>query len=251
MNVTNVNSKVLKIDQDALAGNDQVVSGTKILKRGSPINSIYGLKAIGIFQNADEVSKAPVQFGDYGPGDLKFEDVNGDGQIDDKDRTIIGREDPRWLYGANINVGYHGFDVSTVVSGVSDYQSYGNNEFYEPFMNNSGTGAQWLNRWTPEKPTNFPRLYYGSGPNFSRTNSFWVLDRSFIRLKNVQIGYNLSDLVTKRLKIQRARIYINGQNLLTGTKFIGFDPERIENTTRGGDGYPNLKIVTAGLNITF
>jgi TonB-dependent starch-binding outer membrane protein SusC len=250
-NVTNVDSKILVINPDKEADKDQVIRGNQILKRGEPINSIYGLKAIGIFQNQDEINNSPAQGGSYGPGDLKFADIVADGVIDNKDRTIIGREDPKWLYGINLNLGFKGFDLSAVLNGVSDFQSYGNNEFYEPFFNNAGLGEQWTNRWTPTNPTDFPRLHFGSDPNFARTNSFWVQDRSYLRLRNIQLGYNLPSSILTKIGIKKLRIYVNGQNLFTSTNFLGFDPERVEGNSRGGSSYPVLKIISGGVNLSF
>ena len=251
-NVTNVNSKVVKLDPTASENADQIIYGNYILKRGSAINSLYGLKAIGIFRTQDEVIKAPTQFGNYGPGDIIFEDINKDGVIDDNDRTIIGQENPSWLYGASLNLSYAGFDLSAILQGVGNFQSYGNLEFYNPFSNNAGLGAQWLDRWTPQNPnSNWPRLFLSNGPNVDRTNSYWVQNRAFMRLKNVQIGYQFPESVLKRLKIEKLRLYVNGQNLLTKTNFQGFDPERLGGFVGGGSSYPVLRIITAGLNVTF
>lgn len=112
-------------------------------------------------------------------------------------------------------------------------------------------GTQWLDRWTPSNKTaTYPRLYYSTGPS-DAISTFWVQDRAFFRLKNIQLGYTLPKAILNRIKFQKLRVYINGQNLLTKTKFEGFDPERPQGSARGGDGYPLLKIYTAGLNVTF
>ena len=243
---------MVKLDPTASDDADQIIYGNYILKRGAAINSLYGLKAIGIFRTQDEVTKAPTQFGNYGLGDIIFEDINKDGIIDDKDRTVIGQENPSWLYGASLNLGYAGFDLSAILQGVGDFQSYGNLEFYNPFSNNAGLGAQWLDRWTPQNPnSNWPRLFLSNGPNVDRTNSYWVQNRAFMRLKNVQFGYQFSESVLKRLKIEKLRLYVNGQNLFTKTNFQGFDPERLGGFVGGGSSYPVLRIITAGLNVTF
>jgi TonB-dependent starch-binding outer membrane protein SusC len=250
-NVTHVKSKLLYIDSKRDADQDKVINGNFILERGASLNSIYGLKAIGIFQSAAEVTASPTQLGTYGPGDLKYADLNGDNKIDDKDRTIIGQENPEWLYGATVSLGFKGFDLSAIIQGVGNFQSYSGSEFYAPFFNNANVGTQWLDRWTPTNTgASYPRLYYSTGSS-SAVSSFWIQNRSFLRLKNVQLGYNIPAAVLSKIKIQNIRLYINGQNLLTKTKFNGFDPERPDGATRGGDGYPVLKIYTVGLNVTF
>lgn len=251
LNLTHVKSEVISLDPTATGAADQIIYGNFILKRGSPINSLYGLKAVGIFQTPEEIARAPVQFGNYAPGDIRFQDINNDGVVNDQDRTIIGKEDPTWYYGISTNFTYEGFDLSALVQGVSDFQSYGNLEFYNPFSNNAGLAAQWVNRWTPQNPTNnWPRLFLSDGPNVERTNSFWVQDRSFLRLKNIQLGYNLPGSISRRIGFEKFRLYVNVQNLFTITKFQGFDPERLPGFAGGGSSYPVLKILTAGLNIT-
>jgi TonB-dependent starch-binding outer membrane protein SusC len=250
-NVTNVNSKLLYIDPAKNQADDIVYNGNYILQRGSALGSIYGYKSIGIFQSQEEIDKSPKQSGNYKPGDLKYADIDGNNVIDSKDRVVIGREDPKWLYGANINLSYGGIDFSTILQGVADFQSYSGAEFYAPFFNGANLGTQWLDRWTPtNKTASYPKLYFGTGPS-DAVSSFWVQDRSFFRVKNIQLGYTLPKSIMEKINIQKIRIYVNGQNLLTKTKFLGYDPERPSGVSRGGDGYPLLKIYTAGLNVTF
>jgi len=253
-NVTHLTSKLLYIDPSVAADKDEIITGVNsdgILRRGEALNSLYGLKAIGIFQNEEEIAKSPVQSGDYAPGDLKFADIDNNGVIDSRDNVIIGHEDPRWLFAGTLSLAAKGFDLSAIVQGVGDFQSYSRLEYYTPFYNGSGVGTQWRNGWKPDHHTDFPRLYLSLGPSTNLTNSFWVQNRSFVRLKNLQLGYTLPNSLLKKAGIQKMRFYINGQNLVTITKFQGFDPEKLEGSSRGGDSYPLLKIYTAGLNLTF
>ena len=250
-NVTHVNSKLLYIDATRTNVGDKVINGNYILSRGASLNSIYGYQAIGIFQSADEILKSPKQFGNYAAGDIKYADLDHNDTIDTRDRAIIGQEDPQWLYGANINLGYKGFDLSAIFQGVGNFQSYGGLEYYAPFFNGANLGSQWLNRWTPEnKNGGYPKLYHSAGPS-DAVSSFWIQNRAFVRLKNIQFGYTFPEKLLKKAKITNLRLYVNAQNLLTRTKFQGFDPERPDGSARGGSGYPTLKIITAGINLKF
>jgi TonB-linked SusC/RagA family outer membrane protein len=255
-NVSHITSELLYIDESKSAEDDEIISGNaetgnRILKRGEALNSLYGLKAIGIFQNVEEIDSSPVQFGSYAPGDLKFADINADGVIDSEDYVIMGKEDPTWIYGANFSISFKGLDLSGIFQGVSDFESYSGVEYYSPFFDGANVGTQWIDRWTPSKPTSTPRIFWGTGPSTDRSNSYWVQDRSFLRLKNLQLGYSLPGSILQKTGIKKLRIYINAQNLFTVTDFKGFDPERPEGSHRGGDAYPLLKIYSAGLNLTF
>ncbi len=253
LNITNVNSEVLQIDPEASGDADRVFQGNFILQRGSPINAIYGLEVQGIFQSDGEVDSAPDQslFGAAGAGDLRFVDQNGDNIINTDDRTVIGTDNPSWIYGFNFNVGYKGFDIGALFQGIGDVQSYGEGEVFVPFNNNAGLASYWLDAWTPQNTdTEIPILATNGGISNNSTNSFFVEDRSYLRLKNLQIGYTFpTDLAGGSIK--SLRLFINGQNLWTSTNYRGFDPERAVRDGDGGSGYPQLKIFTGGVNVTF
>ena len=252
VNVTNVRSEVIKIDPEALGDADRVFQGDYILQAGSPINSIYGLEVVGIFQNQGEIDGAPDQsgFGTPTPGDLRYRDVDGDGTITVDDRTVIGKENPTWLYGINAGVRYKGFDFTFMIQGVGDLQTYGTGNLFVPFNNSAGLAAYWLDRWTPSNPsTTMPKLAESGGISTNVTNSFWVEDRSFLRLKNLQFGYSLPESLLGNIFISSLRIFVNGQNLFTKTDYKGFDPERQTRELRGG--YPQLRILSVGLDLKF
>lgn len=256
-NLTHVESEVKNIDPAALGDADRVVDAEDdnfILLRGAPINALYGLKAIGVFQDQQEIDNAPDQsnFGVPAPGDLRYEDLNGDGTVDINDRQVIGQDNPTWIYGMNLNLGYKGFDVSAIFQGIGDAQTYGEDEFFEPFHNNAGLASYWLDRWTPTNPTNrLPRLATSGGINNSTTNSFWVQERAYMRLKNLQFGYTFPASMLENNFIESLRLFINGQNIWTVTDFQGFDPERAEKDGDGGSGYPQLQVWTFGANLSF
>lgn len=254
VNLTNVESEIVQLDPSVSGETDRVFDGNFIIQRGSPINAIYGLRHIGIFQSQAEIDGAPDQsgFGVPAPGDLRFEDVNGDGVIDVEDRVVIGKDNPSWIYGINLNAGYKGFDISATLQGIGDAQTYGEDELFIPFYNNAGLAEFWLDRWTPENPSEtVPRLAFSGGILNNTTNSYFVQDRSYIRLKNVQIGYNFPESMFADNFIGSLRVYANGTNLWTQTDYQGFDPERAEKDGDGGSGYPQLRMLTAGVNLTF
>lgn len=220
---------------------------------GQPIGSFYMLDVIGIFQSAQEVANSPKQFNDNTlPGDLKYKDVNGDGKIDANDRTLISGAYPKLNYSFNMGANFKGFDFSARFQGVYGVKSYVSGWGVTPFVQGSPPTTDWLDRWTPENPsTTMPRIYWGwSAPQkFSRASSYFLQDASYLRLKNVVLGYTLPTKVTKGIGLERVRLYFSGDNLFTSTKFKGLDPERYGN----GDlvQYPQNKIYSFGLNVTF
>lgn len=259
-NVTHVTSTIQQLNRELTNGGaDRFiygVDGRRIAQRGSPLNALYGVQVAGIFQTQDEVdNKSPDHKGlnpNFGPGDLRFMDTNGDGKITNDDRVVIGKEDPTWLYGFNIDLKYMNFDLVALFSGAADFNSYASEEIARPFFGNASLEKGWLNRWTPQNNnTNIPRIFFTDGPATSINNSFWVLNRSYLRFKNLQIGYNLPSRILERMKISRVRIFVNGSNLFTITKFPYFDPERPAGKDRGQEGYPNLRVISGGINIGF
>lgn len=261
-NVTNVKSEVLRLNK--LLGEDEVdrrISGANagqtVLQPGSPIGAYFGYKAAGIFRTQAEFDAAPDHSGInalYGPGDVRLEDVNGDGVIDADDRQVIGNQDPEWIYGLNLDLGYKSFGLSVLVQGAGSYQTYGSNELFWPFNNLHTTDTRWLDRWTPQNTDGaFPRVFLGGDgwPSTAASNSFWLLDRTHLRIKNVQLTYTLPSRLTANNFLQSLQIYVNAQNLATFTDFPFFDPERPRGVNRAWDSYPNLRIFSGGVNLKF
>jgi TonB-linked SusC/RagA family outer membrane protein len=190
---------------------------------GSSIGRFYGYVADGLYQTDAEIDKtfAP----NAAPGDIRFRDLNGDGKLDDKDRDYIGSPLPDFSYGLSGSVGYGGLDLSLLLYGVAGNQIVNRNI---PGMNSSvNTTAAALRRWTPENPnTDVPRAVSGDpNNNYTRFSSRYIEDGSFLRLRNVTVGYTLPASLTEKLRVARLRLYVSGQNLLTLTKYSGFDPE--------------------------
>ncbi|SHL99240.1 TonB-linked outer membrane protein, SusC/RagA family [Mucilaginibacter sp. OK098] len=245
VNVDHNHNKLVKFGQ-------QEIGGYTINQNGQPWNSFYMLQVIGIFQSAAEVASSPKQFSDSTlPGDLKYKDVNGDGKIDQNDRTIIGGVYPKLNYSFNLGASFKGFDLSTMFQGVYGVKSYVSGWGTIPFVQGSSPTTDWLNAWTPEHPsTTMPRIYFGqSAPDkIGRPSTFFLQDASYLRLKNLVFGYTIPAQVTKKIGINRLRVYFAGDNLLTITKFKGLDPERYGN---GDLQYPQNKIYSFGVNVSF
>lgn len=234
----------------------ETISGETIIRIGAPFNAIYGYKVLGIFQTAAEVAAAPVQFGSVrtAPGDFRYEDLSGpagkpDGIIDQFDRTVIGNPFPKMVYSFNGSINFKGFDLAVMFEGVSRVDRLLNDNGQLPFegdRNNSLT--YWINRWTPTNPSStLPRV---GGQNNAQNSDFYVEDVSYLRLRNAELGYTLPENLLRKAGLNKVRVYVSGQNMLTFTKFENFDPER----QRGGNtdqNVPLYKVLTFGLNLKF
>ncbi|WP_373492606.1 SusC/RagA family TonB-linked outer membrane protein, partial [Aquiflexum sp.] len=232
-------------------GGEETISGNTIIRIGVPFQSYFGYQTEGIFQSQEEVDGAPVQFGSNitAPGDIRYADINDDGVINADDRVIIGNPFPRWIYGANASFSYKNFDITAIFQGIGRVDRIMNGNGQLPMADERNNAlSYWIDRWTPENPSEvLPRL---GGVNNQSTSTFYVEDMSFFRMKNLEIGYNLPKAIAQRLLMQRARVFIGGQNLLTLTKVKNFDPER----QRGGNTdrqAPLYKVYTAGINLKF
>ena len=227
---------------------------------GRPINEFHMLDWIGIYQNQAQVDELPI-FEPYRsqtqPGDLIFRDVNGDGEITvgngDGDRVFISGRHPRFSYSYNLNLAWKGFDFSMFWQGVAGKKHVARWIGFEPFMQGGPVTAKWRDAWNGEGSTNsMPALYNLFGFNYNpitgRMSDWYLQNSSYLRLKNVQIGYSLPSNLIQKVGISKLRIYVSGDNLITITDFE-FDPER-------GDGnwstnsYPQITSYTMGLNIT-
>ena len=228
-----------------------------IYKAGLPLRTIYGYKTTGIYQNKAQLDATPHWAG-AAPGDLIFEDVNKDGKISPEDRTTLGNGIPKATYGFNLNFDYKGFDVSALFQGVFGNKimladaNFGGGRGYFNFLEN--LIAARADRWHGEgTSTTQPRLYFRGDPGHNNDNtSFFVEDGSYTRLKNLQIGYTIPKKLTKKIHIERFRVYAGGTNLLTWTKYTGFDPEiALNGNDSYGWDYPMAKTVIVGLNLDF
>lgn len=257
-NLTMNRNKVLalKDDLDIIYASAPSFIGTiqnSILRVGSPVGSFFGFVYEGVYQEGDEF--IPGGTFESQPGGEKFADLNGDGRLDSNDRQIIGNPNPIAIWGLNNDFSYKGFSLNIFLQAVSgaDMLNLVRMELDRLSGNSNATTAA-LRRWTPENTdTDIPKARAGRVP---RTSTRFVEDGSFIRLKNISLGYNINPVLLDRLKLSSARIYISGQNLLTFTNYSGVDPEvafSSSNVNLGLDygSYPNTKSYTVGINIGF
>jgi TonB-linked SusC/RagA family outer membrane protein len=240
----------------------------EILRRvGQPITVYRGYKRNGYFQNLDDINKAP-RFANstVTPGDIKFVDRNGDGIIDDKDKFILGNPFPRYTYGFTYTAAIKGFDVQLFIQGVGKRDAMIRGEQVEPFHVGYG-GTMYTHQtdyWTPSNPNaKYPRLAENgsaSNKNNYRTGSdLYLFNAAYARLKNVQIGYTIPASILGKAHIQKVRVYLTGQNLVTLSKLTFLDPEitEFDNGTNLGAGANSARayfmpiFYGGGVDITF
>lgn len=228
-------------------------------KNGEVFPFFYGFKTDGLFQTQEEIDNYTNDIGERlqpaaRPGDVKFIDLNGDGVISDDDKTKIGKGAPDWTYGITLGADWKGIDVNmffqgTIGNDIFDFAQRGD----IPAANRP---AWILDRWHGEGTSNtIPRMT-SSNPNSNwRSSDLYIKDGSFVRLKSAQIGYTLPRQLSNKISIQRLRVFISADNLLTFTKYDGFDPEIASGgyTTIGIDRgiYPQARTVSLGANISF
>ena len=257
-NATKAVNEVTELISEAYSGSSQRIGTMTRTSVGEPISYFYGRKVLGIFQNDAEVAAHATQDG-AGPGRFKYEDINGDGVINDSDRTKIGDPHPDLIFGVNMNFAYKSWDMSMFWNGsigvdLFDYTAL----YYEtPYFFNGNRSTRVLDSWSPTNTgAELPALSETTlNSEFSTANSFFVRDGSYVRLRSLQIGYTLPDTIASKLGASSARVYYNGTNLLTLTDFTGLDPE----VPRGGAldigvysaQYPSNSISSLGINIKF
>ena len=213
---------------------------------GQPFGSWLGYKTDGIFKTAEEVANSPTQSG-KGLGRIRYVDVNGDGVIDAKDQTWLGSDQPKFGGSVNLGVTYKSFDLSMLVVGVVR-NAYNNSKFYTDFFQlwTGNHSTNLLNAWTPQNSNStIPALTAVNLNDEGRVSEYYIEDGSYMKLKNVVLGYTLPKTITEKLKIRNLRVYVQAQDLLTITKYKGADPEGL------GYPYPLPRTLTVGLNLGF
>ena len=235
--------------------------GNNSLIEGYPINTIWGYKTAGYFSTTDEVKASAFQDNRTGAGDVRYIDQNGDNLItvgkgsksDYGDLMLLGTTNPRYLFGFNFGFEVKGFDFSAFIQGVGKRSFLAGSESVGPLL---VTWKQAMgihsDYWTPENPNAlFPRPFIGATHNFGASDK-WTFDGQYARLKNIQIGYTLPSLMTKKIGVSRARVYISGQDILTvsamGKFGTLFDPESANNAD---NDYPYFSTASVGLNLSF
>ncbi|MBG9377199.1 TonB-dependent receptor [Panacibacter sp. DH6] len=213
---------------------------------GQPVQSFYGWETEGIFQSEDEVSKHAFQTAGTAAGDIKFKDLNGDGVIDNNDRTFLGSFIPKFTYALNLGANYKGFGLSVFFQGVQGNKIYNalrtTTEGMVRFFN---AGTAVLDAWTPTNTnTSVPRAISADPNQNARPSTRFLEDGSYLRLKNIMLSYNVSDKFLRSVTkgaIRNFNIYVSAQNILTFTKYTGYDPEV-------GNRAPNASSLTNGID---
>lgn len=214
---------------------------------GKMIEAPLYYKAIGIYKTQEEVDKTPHVSGAR-PGDIIFADINGDGKIDDLDRIRVNRtENPTWIFGLTFTAKYRNFDFTMLWQGATGASQYLHTE---SGLIGNFPEAYIKDRWTPDHTdASWPRVNDRDREYWvSRQNTFWFWKTDYARLKTLDLGYTVPEQLIKRIGLQKLRVYVSGQNLLTIDNVKIFDPEA---PMGSGQYYPQTKIYNVGLNVTF
>lgn len=252
-------------NKDKIIENDEpVVNYPWLEKRGTNVNGRWGFIAEGLFTSEAEIMDHAKQFGEEYPGqvskvgDIKYQDLNGDGVINDDDKCLIGQGDVPSIYygfGADLQIG--NFSIGAIFSGNAKADRHLAGNGINPFSDTAGLSNLYSNitdRWSADNPTNedvfYPRLHFGGAANQNnlKTSTWWQRDVSFLRLKQVTLSYRMPQKLVQKSFIKDARIYVMGTNLLTFSKFKLWDPEL---NTNNGTSYPNSKTISVGVNVSF
>lgn len=215
-------------------------------RTGRRINQPFGLQAIGFFKDEAEIAASPRQtFAPVKPGDIRYKDQNGDNIIDIYDEVPVGKPlMPEWTFGLHAGVQFKGFDLEAFFQGVTNRSLMLQGPLVWAFVNDAKAAPIALGRWTPETAATatYPRLTSTANDNNYRASDFWLRNGSFIRLRNVELGYTIPASVTRRVGLQQTRFYVNAVNLFTIDDVNLADPEV-------PIGYPVMKSVNVGLRL--
>lgn len=264
-NFATLNDDVVSLGGGAPIAGGQIGSNYITLTQvGHPIGSFFLLQDEGVFQNQQQILTHAYQGVGIRPGDVMYKDINGDGVIDQSDRAFSGSPIPKFTYGLTANVQYKNFDLSVFFQGVYGNKIYNQVAtdiagFYRPFNITETTATK---SWTGPGSTNtYPILSWNDAPNNTQFSTRFLESGSYLRLKNVQLGYKLRPDALKSLGVSSARFYVSATNLLTFTKYTGLDPEIYQNMNNAADGprgagidwgtYPSARTITVGVNANF
>lgn len=267
-NASFIKNKVIKLYDGNFIGSKTYGRPNEEISRtyeGLPIGIFWGWKTNGLYQTQDEINKDPNIANDsrradglIEPGDVRFIDINGDGQINDDDRVNLGSPHPKVVYGLSADLGYKGFDVSLFFIGNAGLKIFNADRMQglDPTYS-FNMYAETVNRWHgPNTSNTIPRMTTRRNNRNYRTSDMFIEKGDFFRLKNLTIGYTINEKLTNRIGIGRTRFYITGQNVFVITKYSGLDPEL--GYTDGNKQinvdyaqYPQSRTWTFGANITF
>jgi len=257
INGTTIANKVLSIG--GVSGSDTILYGGYLSngipvtasRVGLPIGAFYGYKTDGIFQTQAELNAYPHLAGAQ-VGDLRFVDVNGDGKIDNRDRTYIGSPIPKFIFGCSINFAYEGVDLSIDIQGQTGNKIFNAKAIVRPDQYNYESNV--LGAWTGPGTSNTEPIASSGGNNYLPSDHF-VQDGSFLRIRDLVLGYTLPQKITQKAYIQKLRIYLKADNILTWTKYTGYTPEigstNVLNNGVDYGAYPTTSVYSLGLNLNF
>ncbi|MEQ9437577.1 MAG: SusC/RagA family TonB-linked outer membrane protein, partial [Cyclobacteriaceae bacterium] len=239
---------------------DETFAGTRT-EAGHPVASFYGFLVDGIYQTQEEIDAEGLAGRDINPGDLKFRDLDGDGELTINDQTFIGSPVPDFEYGLNLSSSYKGFDLSLFFQGVAGNQIWNGRKFEGVFAQNGNKLGIVNNAWTPDNTdTNIPRpTSVDPGVN-RRESEFYVENGSYFRLKNLSLGYTLPASLLEITGLSRTRLYLNMENVFVIDAYSGYFPEIGRNTRRGDNlfnrgvdenTYPVPRTLILGVQINF
>jgi TonB-linked SusC/RagA family outer membrane protein len=232
------------------AGQNNGLDPRFITKVGLPINSFWGYKTDGLFQTQEEINKYPTYVANTKPGDTKFVDLNGDGKVNSDDYTMLGTSFPKYTYALNTNFGYRNFELNLFLQGAADVSTSLTGPMAEMGNNEGFTYQLYTDYWTPANPNaEFPRPIKGDLHN-RITSDQLVLNASYIKLKNIQVIYNLGETIAKKIYADKVSFYASMTNVFTISPLNRWhvDPETPPTRLRN---YPQTSMMTFGLNIQF
>lgn len=229
-----------------------------IMTPGQPMEAFYGYKTDGLFADQNAIDNYATQPAPASPGDIKYLDISGpdgvpDGKVDaEYDRTVIGSQFPKFTFGGGLNLDYKNFDLSVLFQGVAGVKGILRRWRAQPFDDGGVNVQRWqLDRWTPENPNpnaRMPRLTIGWHGGVA--NDFWIIDASYLRIKNIQLGYTIPTTVVNKVGLDRLRVYFSGNNLFTFSNYYkGYDPD--QRLSPDARFYPVTAVYTFGLNLGF
>ena len=247
------NLSFVKNELTALNGGNPVYGDVTICNEGLPLYTIWGYEYDGIYQSDTEAWQHMHAYDynelPYHAGDARFVDQNGDGKIDDEDKVDLGNPFPWLTYGLNLGAEFYGFDVNVFFQGVYGNKIYNNVRVRTEGKGTEATlGTQMRDVWSVDNPDGSIPNPYGNSINYA-TSSRFVESGAYLRLKNLQVGYTIPQEITKKAGIDRCRFYVTGSNLLTFTKYTGYDPEVGGGVDYGN--YPQSRTWMFGINLDF
>lgn len=244
--LSDVRNKILDIN-----GYKSPTSSLTTRIEGEPIDALFGWKTLGLADTEEKYEQYKEVMltynSNFSMGDIIIEDRNKDGKITEADKTIIGNQIPRYSFSLNLGFNYKAFDFSAMFQGVGKVDGFLGRDIIEPLGSQTAMEEHYYDSFDPSNPTTgkyYPRMTMANRLNYANM-SHWVQDASYLRLKNLQVGYTFK--FGEKFPIERTRVYFSGSNLFTLTKYRVFDPENGLNTT----SFPNVRVYSIGASVTF